>query len=136
VDAIKAPLRDLNLSKVKIPAVLAALTTPYDLDESATCDAINQEIKQLGVELGPDWAENSEQQLSSSKKLTEKISDTASNELVKALSSATSIIPFRSLIRRISGAKRHEKKLYKAYALGWQRRAFLKGLNYNKHCSQ
>jgi hypothetical protein len=47
---------------------------------------------------------------------------------------ASGLIPFRSLVRRATGAYAYQKKYNQAYKLGAQRRAYLKGVGLARGC--
>lgn len=52
----------------------------------------------------------------------------ARDQAVGMVRSKVDIIPFRGVVRRVSGADRHAKAVERAYQAGRLRRAFLKGL--------
>ena len=45
------------------------------------------------------------------------------------------IIPFRGLVRQVTGAQRHQKDMDRAIQAGKVRRAYLKGVGMNKNCA-
>ncbi|MBW8733958.1 MAG: hypothetical protein JF571_06585 [Asticcacaulis sp.] len=60
----------------------------------------------------------------------------ANKAAVGAMSRATrSIIPFRGLVREMTGAERHDKEVNSAVGAGRVRRAYLKGVGMNKNCA-
>lgn len=123
-DAVLAPAEDLNLRRDEIPAILTALDTPYDTVEGAGCAAILTEVEKLTEVLGPD-----EDEIKNAKDSTrEKISKAANDVTLNTVEDATtSFIPFRSLVRRATGASAYEKKVRAAYQRGLMRRSYLKG---------
>ncbi|MCA8899949.1 MAG: hypothetical protein KDA53_01725 [Hyphomonas sp.] len=131
-DAALSPLEDLNLRRDEIPPLLAAITTPYDLPEDLTCLDIERMLAQLDRVLGPDWdTPDPDERLR-----TEKLADGASEAALGAIASeARGFIPFRSLVRKATGAETHEKKYNQAYKKGAQRRAYLKGIGLAKGCA-
>jgi hypothetical protein len=66
----------------------------------------------------------------------DKASDVAEDQAVGAVQrTAEGLIPFRSWIRKLSGAERHSKHVSACITAGSVRRAFLKGLAASKHCA-
>ena len=130
-DAAMSPLEDLNLKRDPIPPVLEAIKNPYDLPEGTGCASIALMVTELDAALGPDWdTEDPDERLR-----TEKLADEASDAALDTISStASSLIPFRSLVRRASGAYAYQKKYNLAYKIGAQRRAFLKGVGQAMDC--
>lgn len=122
--ALKAPLDDLNLTKSKMPPVLANLPYLYRVDGPVYCDKLMEEINALNAVLGPD-EDIRKIKLSTAERAAESASNSAQNALEDA---ATGWIPYRSLVRRISGATKREREIRKAYEKGRIRRAFLKGV--------
>lgn len=144
-DAIQAatgPLQDLNLRRQEIPQLLkTAATNPYARPPVEKCEMVRAEVAQLDELLGPDMQPVgietvSEQGLVDSVSSIEMpsqddITDSAGNfihdTVMDTIRSHTDIIPFRSIVRKITGADRHEKKVAMAYEAGKLRRAYLKG---------
>lgn len=130
-DAAMSPLEDLNLKRDPIPPVLAAIKNPYDLPEDISCTQITLMLAELDAALGPDWdTENPDERLT-----TEKLADSASKlALDSVASTASGLIPFRSLVRTASGASAYQKKYNLAFKVGAQRRAYLKGIGLARDC--
>lgn len=130
-DAALSPLEDLNLRRDEIPPVLADADSPYDLPANMTCPEITALLGQLNRVLGPDWdTPNPDERLR-----TEKLADSASNAALNAIASeARGMIPFRSLVRKATGAESHEKRYNQAYKIGAQQRTYLKGMGLAKGC--
>jgi hypothetical protein len=130
-DAAMSPLEDLNLKRDPIPPVLAAIKNPYDLPEDVSCSEITLMLAELDAALGPDWdTEDPDERLR-----TEKLADSASQAALDTVASeASSLIPFRSLVRRATGAAAYQKKYNLAYKIGAQRRAFIKGIGLARDC--
>jgi hypothetical protein len=60
----------------------------------------------------------------------------ANNAAVGAVRGATrSVIPFRGLVRQMTGAEQHDKVVNAAIQAGKVRRAYLKGVGMNKNCA-
>lgn len=119
------PVRDVGAEKTKIPPVLiAAGEAPYSLSGARTCGAIKQAIVALDRELGPDYgapavAEGND---------AERIAAAGGSAVVNSL------IPFRGLVREISGAGPAERRLQAAVDAGIARRGFLRGLQSARGC--
>ena len=122
-DVAMTPLNDLNLSKDEIPAVLiTAATDPYSSDGLDRCPAIQAAIADLDAALGPDMdVANGE---------TDRLS---TGRMAKSV--VASFIPFRGILREITGAAGQERALQSAIYAGAVRRGFLKGLGQQKGCA-
>ncbi|MEO0551542.1 MAG: hypothetical protein AAFZ91_16625, partial [Pseudomonadota bacterium] len=60
----------------------------------------------------------------------------ASTAFLDAVSSgASGFIPYRGIVRTVTGANSHATKVRKAYERGSHRRTFLKGIGLMKGCS-
>ena len=129
--AAMSPLEDLNLKRDPIPPILQDIKSPYDVPEDISCSEITLILAELDAALGPDWdTENPDERLR-----TEKLADEASDAALDTISStASSLIPFRSLVRRATGAYAYQKKYNQAFKLGAQRRAYLKGVGLARGC--
>ncbi len=133
VGAATAPLSDLNLVQVEIPVVvLIAKQQPYALPADASCDSLNILILELDAVLGPDL----DAEASNTKPgLIERGTNEAGNAAIGALRRTTeSVVPFRSWVRKLTGAERRSKETAAAIAAGIVRRAFLKGLGAASGC--
>lgn len=134
-DAFTAPLEDFNLKRQEIPDILeSAITKPYDLTGLDHCEAIAAEVSKLDGLLGKDFDEPPPPP--DQRTNTEKGKEFANNSAVGAVRNATrSIIPFRGLVRQVTGADRHQKEMDNAIQAGKVRRAYLKGVGMNKNCA-
>lgn len=122
MDIAKTPINDLNISKDPIPAMLvAAQERPYSLAGLSRCSNLIKEVEQLDAILGPDIDLPEEQR--------SRISAGRVGKWV-----VSSFIPFRGLIREVSGANDHERKFRAAIQAGLARRGFLKGVGSAKGC--
>ena len=123
VDVIATPAGDLNLRKGKIPALLdAAVADPYNLAGLKTCAQISVAVNQLDAILGPDRDIPADR--------AEKLSVGR-----VAQSAVGSFIPFRGIIREVSGANSHQRKIDDAVEAGTARRSFLKGFGQARGCA-
>ncbi len=130
--AVQTPFEDLNIKRQKIPEKLQQITdNPYALPPQMLCEGIRKEIDELDTLLGPDVCtpQNPTGMIVSRKgEYVEKGAGLAKDQAVGIVSGKTSIIPFRGVVRKITGAEKHAKEVERAYQAGKLRRAFLKGL--------
>ena len=123
VDVVATPVSDLGLRNGKIPPVLeAAVADPYDLAGIRTCAQISVRVSELDTILGPDRDIPQER--------AEKLS---AGRVAQA--AVGSFIPFRGIIREVSGANSHQRKVDDAVEAGTARRSFLKGYGQARGCA-
>jgi len=134
VSAASSPLRDLNVVRDSIPAVLLeAEKKPYLVPSDPSCAALSDEVRSLDTVLGPDFDAPAP---SSSPDLISRGATTVGHAAEGALQGAAeSVVPFRSWVRKLTGAEKHSKHVAAAIAAGTVRRAFLKGLGVARGCS-
>lgn len=124
--AVTQPARDVNLKKEEIPARLLEIQkAPYDLSGIDGCRAITSEIASLRPMLGPDV--NEDLRLSRAEKRERSVSRVAGGII-------GGLIPFRGIVREVSGANAAELRYQRAMAAGFARRSFLKGMAHSKGC--
>lgn len=129
--AAAAPLTDFNLRREKIPALLKTIRNPYAVSPAIRCEEIANRVEALNAVLGRDWDIPPPDKDS----LEERAADGASTAFLDAVASeASGLIPYRGLVRTVSGANRHAKKVRKAYERGSHQRTFLKGIGLMKGC--
>lgn len=122
MDIAKTPTTDLNITKEEIPPVLiAAVQNPYDLGGLSKCPQIVAAVQELDAILGPDFDLPQEAR--------ERVSPGRVAKWV-----VSSFIPFRGLIRELSGANAQERAVQAAIQAGLARRGFLKGLGTARRC--
>lgn len=146
-DAAMSPLEDLNLRRDVIPAELAKLQTPYDPVGDVSCAGLAREVRVLDtyldidedVKLARQRAKELEEEQEEEERsrlanidIAEEASDFA---LGTVASEARGLIPFRGLVRQVSGAKGHAARVEEAFNKAYLRRAFLKGMGLSKGCS-
>lgn len=122
-DVAKTPLTDLNLSKDEIPALLIdAQLKPYDLAGLGKCRALVAEVEKFNAVLGPDLdlPQDAEARVSAGR---------------VAKSVVGSFIPFRGILREITGANNQDRKVRAAIDAGLARRGFLKGVGATRGCA-
>lgn len=119
------PARDVGIEKTKIPSVLTdAVRQPYAAPAPNSCKGITADIAELNEALGPDFTGN----------------PTDNEDKFGRLASAgagavvNSLIPFRGLVREVSGAAPAERRLDAAINAGTARRGYLRGLAQAKGC--
>lgn len=123
-EVAKTPLRDLNIDARDIPEILkVAATNPYDTANLKTCNAIVADIAALDTVLGADYdiaIAGDEGNGINAGRLGQRV--------------VGSIIPFRSILREVTGANDADRALREAYVAGMVRRGFLKGLGLGRGC--
>lgn len=131
--ALTSPLSDFNLVRTEIPEILLfAKKAPYALPKEADCTWLAAEVLALNSNLGPDV---DAVKLDEQGNVMDKGSEELGNATVNALRSFTEgFVPFRSWIRRLTGADSHAKEVASAGIAGVIRRGFLKGVMAAKSC--
>jgi hypothetical protein len=122
MDVARTPMTDLNLSRTEVPALLAeAQQRPYSLQGLDTCEQLIRAVDEFNAVLGPDLdlPQAERARLSGG-----RIAQWAVGRF----------IPFRGLIREISGANRQQREVEAAIQAGLMRRAFLKGVGVARRC--
>ncbi|MBL8543028.1 MAG: hypothetical protein JNJ63_04420 [Hyphomonadaceae bacterium] len=129
-DAAYTPLRDVNLIRPEIPLILRNLQYPYSTATLTDCNAVAHEIGQLDAVLGPE-----SYQPGPNRNVWDRGGDFVEEQAIEAAQdTAADLIPFRSWVRRISGASRAERDALRAVANGQQRRTFLRGYGASLGC--
>jgi hypothetical protein len=127
--AASTPLRDLGVNKAEIPEVLLqAMTDPYARPpRNYGCAYLIALVRPLDDALGPDidLTPPGDEDLVTRGKALGVAADVASSAL----------IPFRGVVRKVSGAEAHDRLVQSAYVAGSVRRAYLKGLGEAKGCN-
>lgn len=122
-DVATTPLTDLNLRKGELPAALIeASERAYGLEGLGTCRQLTAAIARLDSALGEDvdLPQAGERR-------------TSGGQLAQSV--VGSFIPFRGVIREVSGANNRERQLQSAILSGVARRSFLKGIGQARGCS-
>jgi hypothetical protein len=131
--AALTPLEDMGLRKRKIPDMLKMLAeNPYTPPDTTECDELKREMSDLTVLLGPDM-DTPTVALSAQEQALETGGNLVEDAVVGFVRSQTSVVPFRSIVRRLTGAQSHEKKVQKAVQAGQLRRAYIRGLADGKY---
>ena len=122
-EVAKTPLRDLNIDARDIPEVLqVAARDPYATAGMARCDALVSEIAALDSVLGADYdiADGDGRDRISEGRIGQRL--------------VGSVLPFRGILREVTGAAANDRNLQAAYTAGMVRRAFLKGWGQGRGC--
>ncbi|OJY70154.1 MAG: hypothetical protein BGP16_10095 [Sphingobium sp. 66-54] len=119
------PVRDVGIARTSIDPVLQeALKAPYAPAGNGRCAAINAELTKLNAALGPDFDGNAK----ANEDKAERLALAGGEMLVNTL------IPFRGLVREISGAAPAERRKASAISAGTARRGYLRGLAQMRQC--
>ena len=124
-DVARTPLDDLNIDSDDIPEALKeAVRDPYSSEGLTTCNDIVGEVARIEQALGPDFdravAEDDGGRI---------------NEGRVAQSVVGSLIPFRGIVREVSGANKRQRRISLAVTASMVRRGFLKGIGQQRGCS-
>jgi len=131
-DIAKTPLRDLNIKKVDVPAVLReAVEKPYAMPSDLSCTALSNQVLALDELLGPD-IDAPEIKLETEEAAQAELRKAAGGALQNTVEGA---IPFRGWLRKLSGAERHTRRVQEAMLAGKIRRGYLKGVMQSRSCS-
>jgi len=130
-NAATIPFRDVNLIRPEIPLLLRNLNYPYSTATLTNgCSDVAREIAALDAVLGQE-----SYQPGPDRNIWDRGGDFAEDQTVDAAQDAVSgLIPFRSWVRRLSGASRAEREALRAFANGQQRRTFLRGYGASIGC--
>ena len=119
-DAAATPLRDIGIMQRKVdPSLQQARQAPYSVAQVKECSDATAEIAQLDAVLGPDIDAGATNTRTKTQMVKAFAADAVSG-VVK--------IPFRSVVRIVSGADRRDRERQDAIMAGMARRAFLKGV--------
>lgn len=124
---VTQPVRDVGIGEPEIPPVLEQATADtYGLTGLKSCAQIAAAITELDGVLGPDFDAGVEKKENRAGKIAEAGGKTVVNAL----------IPFRGLVREISGAAPAQRRLNAAIDAGLARRGFLRGVAKGRRCSR
>ncbi|MBU0555111.1 MAG: hypothetical protein KKD64_07490 [Alphaproteobacteria bacterium] len=123
-EIVSQPVRDVGIEKTRIPELLArAVEQPY-APAGRGCRTVINQMAELNEVLGPDFDSNAE----------------ANEDKFGSLAAAggaaivNSLIPFRGIVREVSGAAGAERRLEAAINAGLARRGYLRGLAVSRGC--
>lgn len=121
-DAVMTPAEDVNLKKREIPDVLvSAQADPYSRESTRNCGQINTALNELDTVLGPDFDAGTPAR-------------TGLSATMVAKGVVGSFIPFRGVIREISGAAGAKRRYDAAVDAGIARRGYLRGVARSRSC--
>lgn len=127
-DVAMSPLSDLNVRKKNVPAALEmAVAKPYDLSGIKSCKGLTTAIMDLDAVLGDDI------DVATGEKSDEEKVGNSAGAIAKSLIGG--FVPFRGVIRELSGANAQERQWDRALYAGTARRAFLKGMGEQRGCA-
>ena len=124
IKAAKQPIYSTNLLRKEIPEHLKNISQSYQTPPS--CDEYQKELVLLDDALGEDPIDKISDD---DKVVTLHFGNIISNQV-------ESSIPLNSLVKTVSGAKKHERKILAARVKGNARRSYLKGWAAAKNCDQ
>lgn len=124
--AATSPLHDLNLLHASIPPVLVeAVKAPYAIPATANCPAFGLAVRELDAALAPDV----DAPKAPDRGVVDQGSTLAGDAAIGAIKGAADgLLPYRSWVRKLSGAERESARVRAAIAAGNARRSFLKGM--------
>ncbi|NYT41324.1 hypothetical protein HZY97_11185 [Sphingomonas sp. R-74633] len=121
-DIAEQPAKDVGVVKTRIPPVLQrAAAAPYSLDGLSKCTGIAAAFDDLSDALGPDFVAGADRKKSRKVKVN--------GDTVAGL-----IVPFRGVVREVSGAAAAQRELLAAASAGFARRGFLRGVYQSRSC--
>lgn len=119
------PARDVGVMKRQIPPILEkAQQEPYSLQGLKTCKQLAAEVTELNTVLGSDYKVGNELKENKAGKLAEAGGKSVIN----------AIIPFRGIVRELTGAAPSDRRMNAAVDAGLARRGFLRGVHANRKC--
>jgi len=122
---VTQPARDLGVVSPKIPEVIShAAAAPYSTRGLGSCRALAASVRELDVALGPDF---DAPPLPKDNRAT-RIVEAGGRSLVN------SVVPFRSVVRELTGAAAAKREAELALDAALARRGFLRGLQAARRC--
>ena len=125
-NALEQPFRDVSWMRENPPDILIrAVENPYEWARESGCTDILSEIEALDLVLGPDLDQILEEDGETNRD---------GNAVLSGAIGSLIGLPYRGIVRTISGAGKRERELRKAILAGMVRRGFLKGLALDAGC--
>ncbi len=122
---VSQPAKDIGAAKTKFPpALVAAYENPYSVAGLKTCKNIATAFHSLTDVIGPDFKVGPVKKENRAGKLAEAGGQTVVN----------SLIPFRGLVREVTGAAPAQRRLNAMIDAGYARRGFLRGIYQTRKC--
>ena len=138
LEAAQTPIEDIGLIEDPIPEELQKyMENPYALPEPMTCEETLKQITRLDQLLGSDASAPAEKNgvpLVKSGEYITRGSKAAKERVADSVTGYVNVLPFRSVVRYLSGAEKHVREIEKAKRAGFTRRSFLKGLAKGHDC--
>ena len=124
-DILGQPARDVGLFEPDVPEALQrASRDPYGLGPAWSCADIDSEIAQLDESLGPEPPGGEP----AKENRVGKVAEAGGRAVVNSL------IPFRTVVREVSGAAPAQRRFQAAVDVGHERRGFLLGVYRARNC--
>lgn len=124
--AMEQPFRDVSWMRENPPEILIrAAEAPYQWDPDASCSQMRAEISALDLVLGPDLDQVAD---------SNEESSSDGNGILSSAIGGLIGLPYRGVVRRLSGAEQRDRSLRKAILAGMVRRGFMKGLAHEAKC--
>jgi hypothetical protein len=125
-EIVTQPARDVGVMRTKIPPVVEkAAEDPYSLKGVKTCRQLAAAVSELNAELGPDFEVGTE---TKKENRAGRIAEAGGKTVVN------SILPFRGLVRELTGAAPAQRRLNAAIDAAYARRGFLRGVHATRRC--
>ncbi|MFD1610800.1 hypothetical protein ACFSCW_03180 [Sphingomonas tabacisoli] len=122
-DAAMTPVEDVNIKKKEIPAVLlSAEQDPYSAESTRNCAQLSVALGELDTVLGPDFDSGAAAKNATASRVAKSV--------------VGSFIPFRGVIREVSGAAGAQRRYDAAVDAGIARRGYLRGIARTKGCKR
>ncbi|MDB5714496.1 MAG: hypothetical protein JWO15_1893 [Sphingomonadales bacterium] len=119
---VTQPARDVGIEKKEIPPLLVEVgKNPYATAGTASCGQISSAIDALTKVIGPDFS-------------TSPAVNKRNLAAIGGSAVVNSLIPFRGIVREVSGASAAERRMSAAVDAGIARRGFLRGLQSARKC--
>jgi len=119
------PARDVGAQKIDIPLpIQQAAAAPYSLKGLRSCAQLNHAVFELNDVLGPDYGG----EVVTHEDKAGKLAEAGGKSVVNA------VVPFRALVREISGAAPAERRLDADIKAAIARRGFLRGVASARKC--
>ena len=122
-DAVLVPAKDLNLRKTEVPPILLSIEDPY-APAPEICGELRAHLAGLDAALGPDYGDEKPQE-----------SKVEKGGMALVASAVGDLIPFRSVVREVSGSAGRERRIRELYRAGNVRRGYLQGVARERGCS-
>lgn len=132
--AVLTPLGDLNVVRSEIPPILleAVDQGAYHPPQVRSCEHIAEQIVLLNAALGSDLDAPKGGDVASWLARGSDFAEDSGVGMVRR--TVEGVVPFRSWLRKLSGAERHSRRVSQAIVTGGIRRAFLKGIGAQLGC--